>query len=123
MPMASRLVVETVKDVTLVTFTDASVVDAQHIENIRDELYGLVEKQARRRIVLDLSKVQHFSSAALGVLIPLADKVRKIKGELILCSLKPEIRKVFKITGLEKQFRFADSEKEALSALGVSGVA
>jgi anti-anti-sigma factor len=48
----------------------------------------------------------------------MADKVRKLKGQMILCSLKPEIRKVFKITGLEKQFKFCDNEKEALAALG-----
>lgn len=118
MPMAPRLLVESVGDATLVTFTDASVVDAQHIEYIRDELYGLVEKQGRKKVIIDLSRVQHFSSAALGVLIPMADKVRKLKGQMILCSLKPEIRKVFKITGLEKQFKFCDNEKEALAALG-----
>jgi anti-sigma B factor antagonist len=121
MPAQSKLMVQTVKDVTCVTFTDASVVDAQLIESIRKELFDLVDNQNRRKLVLDMSKVQYLSSSALGVLIPLNEKVLKLKGSLYLCGVNPEIMKVFKITKLDKIFKFKDTEGEALSEFGVTG--
>jgi anti-anti-sigma regulatory factor len=54
------------------------------------------------------------------VLIPLREKTQELKGDLILCGVQPPIRKVFKITKLEKQFKFCNSEAEALAALNVS---
>jgi anti-sigma B factor antagonist len=121
MPAPSRLVVQTLKDVTCVTFTDTSVVDAHLIETIKKELYDLVDKPAGagRRLVLDMSKVQYLSSAALGVLIPLNEKVLKLKGTMYICGVNPEIMKVFKITKLDRIFKFKDSEAEALADLGV----
>ncbi|HRX85328.1 MAG TPA: STAS domain-containing protein [Phycisphaerae bacterium] len=118
MPRASRLLVETYRDVTSVTFTDATVIDLQHIDNIRDELLELLVKQDRRKVILHMGKVQHFSSSALGMLVEAAAASKKQKGTLVLCGVQPEIRKIFKITKLEKQFRFAADEKAALAALG-----
>ena len=119
MPATSRLLVESIKDVTVATFTDTSVIDVQHIEHIRRDLCAMVDQQNKKRLILDMSKVHHFSSSALGILIPLRDRIQKLKGELILCGLRPEIRKVFKITKLEKHFTFAADESEALSRLNV----
>ena len=119
MPITSRLLVESIKDVTVATFTDTSVIDAQHIEHIRKDLCEMVDRQNKKRLILDMSKVHHFSSSALGILIALRDRIQKLKGELILCGLRPEIRKVFKITKLEKHFTFAADESEALSRLNV----
>ena len=120
MPPQPRLVVQTIKDVTLVTFTDSSVIDAQFIESIRRELFDLVDKQNRSRLILDLSKVQYLSSSALGVLIPLHEKIKKLKGRLVLCGVNSDIRKVFKITKLEKLFAFKSTEGDALSEFGVT---
>jgi anti-sigma B factor antagonist len=120
MPRASRLLVETIKDVTSVTFTDTTVIDLQHIDNIRDELMELLVERDRRKVILHMSKVQHFSSSALGMLVEAAAAAKKQKGTLVLCGVQPEIRKIFKITKLEKQFRFAADEKEALALLGVA---
>jgi anti-sigma B factor antagonist len=120
MPAPSRLVIQTIKDVTCVTITDSSVVDAQLIEGIKKELFELVDKQDRRKLTLDMSKVQYLSSTALGVLIPLNEKILKLKGSLYLCGVSPEIMKVFKITKLDKIFKFKNTEGEALSDLGVT---
>ncbi len=117
MPEPSRLLVEKYKDVSIVTFTDSTIVSTQQIESIRDELYHMVDKKAVRRMILDMSKVRQLSSAALGVMIPV-----KIKGKLVLMGAQPEIRKIFKITRLEKLFVFKATEDDALKYLKVSKV-
>jgi anti-sigma B factor antagonist len=116
---SARLLIEDVKGVAVVTFNDTSVVDAQHIEDIRRQLMELVAQKNKTRVVLDMSRVSHLSSTALGVLIPLGQKAKELKGGLVLCGVQPPIRKLFKITKLEKQFRFCDDETEALADFNV----
>lgn len=120
MPPQAKLIVQTVKDVTLVTFSDSSIIDTQLIEAIGRELIALVDKQNRRKMVIDLTKVQHLSSSALGALLPVSEKARKLKGKVVLCGVNPTIRRVFKITNLDKLFTFADTEADALSEFGVN---
>ncbi len=119
MPQASRLLVEHIEDVAVVTFTESSIVNTQQIDSIREELFNMVDKKACRRMILDMTKVRQLSSAALGVLIPVNENIKKIKGKLILTGAQPEVRKIFKITRLEKLFVFKDSEAAALKHLKV----
>ncbi len=113
------IIVQTIKDATIVTIEDNSLLDRHEIERLGTELYFLVEGQARRKLIVDLAKVGHLSSAALSVMLVLRQKVEQVKGELVLCGARREILQLFKMAGLHKLFSFADSEKKALKKLGV----
>ncbi|GMV96293.1 MAG: STAS domain-containing protein [Phycisphaerae bacterium] len=117
-----RLFIQPVRDVTVVNFSDASILDTQVVQQIGEELYDLVDKQARRKLILDFDKVRFLSSSALGVLITLRKKADAIKGKVVLCNMRDELRKVFKITNLDKMFEFYESEEKALGSYGVSTV-
>ncbi len=114
------LLVQTLKDVTVVTFPNGPLLDAQVIESVGLELNALVEKQDRRKLLLDMAKVTHLSSAALSVLLALRQKVEKAAGMLVICGLSPDLEKLFKITSLHKIFTFAANEGQALEKMGVS---
>ncbi len=115
----ARLVIHPVRDVTVVNFNESSVLDALQVQEIGEKLYELVDTRALRKIVLDFSKVKFLSSSALGVLINMRKKADAIKGRVLLCCMRPELRKVFKITNLEKMFQFYDTEEQALNEFGV----
>ena len=119
MPSQSPLTVRQVRHVTVVTFSEPSIVDARVIETVRSELTSLVEKEEHRRLVIDLSRVQHLSSAALGVLVPLQNLLQERQGKLVLCGLRKEIAKVFKLTALHKWFTIREDEEAALSDFGI----
>ncbi len=119
MTQNARLLVQSLKDVTVVTFQDSALVDAQVIEKVGQELNALVEKQDRRKLLLDMSKVTHLSSAALSVLLVLRQHVEKAKGILVISGLSKDLQKLFKLTSLHKIFTFAGSEQEALEKMGV----
>ncbi|KKL57020.1 hypothetical protein LCGC14_2239560, partial [marine sediment metagenome] len=78
-----------------------------------------VDEQAQRKLLLDFSRVKFLSSAMLGVLISLQKRSAGIKGRVVICGLRPELHKVFKITRLDKLFDFYDNETEALGSFGV----
>jgi anti-anti-sigma factor len=115
----SRTVVQTIKDATVVTIEDSSLVDILHIERLGSELNELVEKRDRRKLVLDITKVAHLSSAALSVLLTVNQAVTKAKGQFILCGASKDIKKLFKITALNKLFTFADTEADGLKKMGI----
>jgi anti-sigma B factor antagonist len=110
-----RVELSEVADVTVVHFVDRKLLDAANIQELGDELFGLVEKDNRKRILLNFSNVEFLSSAALNKLIILDKKVKTHKGKLKLCNLRPEILEVFAITRLNQLFDIADDEADALA--------
>lgn len=109
-----RLDIEQVGEVTIARFVDKKILDENNIQMIGNELFGLVEEDGRKRIVLDFSNVEYLSSAALGKLITMDKKVKTAGGKLRLCSIRPDIFEVFAITKLNKLFDIHDSQDDAL---------
>ena len=123
MSSPSKLRIRSVEEVTAVRFQNASILDTQLIHDIADELDRLIEVENKKKLLLDFTEVKFFSSSALGILVTLSKKMAEIEGELVICALAAELRKVFKITNLDKLFKFADDEDQALQMLGVTPVA
>ena len=93
-----RVDIEEVSDVTIAKFIDKKILD----------------EDVRKKIILDFSNVEYLSSAALGKLITLDKKVKKAKGKLKLCSIRPDIYEVFAITRLNQLFDIAETQEAAL---------
>ena len=105
-----------VGDVTVVRFQDRKILDAANIQELGEELFGLVENDGKKSLLLNFSNVEFLSSAALNKLIILDKKVKAASGKIKFCSLRPEIHEVFVITRLTQLFDIKGSEDEALSA-------
>jgi len=118
----SRLLIHPIRDVIVVNFTDASILDTAQVDQIGDELYELVDEKCIRKIILDFSKVKFLSSSTLGVLITMKKKAVAIKGRVLICSMADDLKKIFKITKLDKMFEFFPNEEKALAEFGVSAV-
>lgn len=102
--------------ITVVNFVDRKILDAANIQELGEELFGLVEQQGEKQVVLDFRSVEFLSSAALNKLIILDKKLKGKGGKLKLCSLRPEIQEVFVITRLNQLFDIKDSVDAALAA-------
>lgn len=118
MATGAKLLIHTMWDVTIVNFEEARVLESAQIEQIGQELYRLVDAMDRKKLILDFSKVQFLASAALGMLITLQKKSTAIRGTLIICALRGELKKVFEIMKLTKVFKFAANEEESFKLLG-----
>ncbi len=112
-----RIDVEQIGDATVARFADKKILDENAIQVIGNQLFGLVEEEGRKKIVLDFSNVEYLSSAALGKLITMDKKVKAAGGKLRLCSIRPDIYEVFAITKLNKLFDIRDDQDQALEGL------
>ena len=112
-----RLDIEEVGDVTVARFVDKKILDENNIQMIGNQLFGLIDQDKRKKIVLDFSNVEYLSSAALGKLITMNNKVKTAGGKLRLCSIRPDIYEVFAITRLNKPFDIRETQDQALQGL------
>ena len=114
-PRRQRLEVEDIGDITVVHFIDKKILDEQNIQVIGDQLFDLVDKFGRQKLLLNFGNVEYLSSAALGKLITMHKKTAAAKGKLALCSIQKDILDVFKITQLNKVLTLCKDLDEALT--------
>lgn len=120
MPAKPELLIQHLKNVTVVDFGDSTILDTMQVEAIAQQLYDLVDKLDRRQLVLDFSKVRFLSSQTLGVLLTVRKKLQAVKGRMVICGLRKQLREVFHISQLDKLFEFQPDEEKALNVFGVS---
>ena len=68
----------------------------------------------RPKVLLNMKQVDYISSSGLRVFITALKKVRGANGELKICSMSPNIQKIFEISGFVQLFDISSSEEEAL---------
>jgi anti-sigma B factor antagonist len=117
--MHTDLMVQTYKDVTVVNFQNAGVLDSTSIDALGRDLLHLVEKQDKRKLILDFSAVKFMSSQALGMLLQLKRSLDTVKGKVLIAGIRPELHKVFKLTNLHKLFTFHNELDKALAEFDV----
>ena len=110
---ATRFDIQTVEDCTVACFLDSRILDEATIQVVGDQMYRLVES-GLLKIILDFSNVEHLSSAALGKLINMKKKVDAAGGKLRMCSIRPELKKIFDVTKLSKLFDIKKNQAKAL---------
>src|SRR5947207_14036031 len=86
-PRRRRLEVEDVGDIAVVNFVDKKILDEQNIQMIGDDLFRLVDELGRRKVLLNFSKVELMSSAALGKVITLHRQLQARQATLVQCPL------------------------------------
>lgn len=104
------------KDTRIVEFTNNKILDEANIADIGQTLNALIEERDYPRLLLDFAAVDHLSSAALGMLININNRIKQKNGQLRLANIKPQILEVFVITKLNKLFRILPSRDEALAS-------
>ncbi len=109
-----RIDIDEIDDVTIAKFIDKKILDETNIQIMGNQLFGLVDEDGRKKIILDFANVEYLSSAALGKLITMDKKVKAAKGKLRLCNIRTEIYEVFAITRLNKLFNIFDDQEKAL---------
>ena len=108
-----RLRVRKESGATFVEFVDRNILDDANIQQIGDEVSSLIEAEPSPKLVISFSNVDHLSSAALGALITIHNKLKNKQGQLRLSNIDPQIYEVFVITKLNKLFEIHQTSEQA----------
>ena len=105
---------ETVDNITVGRVGAASVLDAVNVTQFGNEVLEFVKGRPGVNVMLDFANVDYLSSAVLTELLRVNEAVQQQRGNLRLCGLKGDVRKVFEITNLDKVFTIYGAYQQAL---------
>ena len=91
-------------------------IDAVVASELEKQMGDLID-QNETNLVADLSELDYISSAGLRALLITAKKLKSQEGQLVLASAKPEVMKVFQISGFTAILTICDSVESALAEL------
>jgi len=103
--------------VHVIAFERANVLDAYEIQRLGDDIYQFIKTLDAPRVVVDLARVQHLSSSAIGMLIAIKTVVEKRDGKVAIANVSRDIMEVFKLTKLHKLIKIHDDTGKAVSSL------
>ena len=109
--------------VTVVAFKATSISDMEGISAASKQIKEFIEKNHPSRIVFDFERVKFFSSQVLGLLLDIRAKLETYHGDVVISAIEPQLHKVFKITNLDKIFRFFPDKESAFTSVNTNSVA
>ncbi len=108
-------------EIQVISIDEVRLVDEVALEQCYREIVGVLDKTEESCVLLHFGRVAFMSSAALGMLIRVSKKCKGYKIALKLCNIIPDIRQVFKMTGLDKVFDIHEDVAQAMDAFKKSG--
>ncbi|HOD48858.1 MAG TPA: STAS domain-containing protein [Candidatus Hydrogenedentes bacterium] len=105
---------EIVDNITVGRVGAASVLDAVNVTQFGNEILNFLKKLSGVNLMLDFENVEYLSSAVLTELLRVNQTIQNMRGNLRLCGLRSDVRKVFEITNLDKVFTIYGDYKQAL---------
>ena len=112
----SHIRVQDQDGVKRIEFVERNILDEANIQQIGEEIGRVVDSQDEPRVLISFTNVDHLSSAALGTLITINNKISGKDGQLRLAEIDPQIYEVFVITKLNKLFQIFDTSEQALAS-------
>jgi anti-sigma B factor antagonist len=116
-PVYKHVSVNDMNGVAVVDFVNSRLMfAAEVVEEIGEELNGLLKDRGYTKILLDFSNVQYVSSMMLAKLAKLEQQVEHVKGQLKFCGLGPILKDAFRIGHFERVFAVYNDAESALKA-------
>jgi anti-anti-sigma factor len=101
------------KSVRILEFRLRPEMDAMLFDSLMAAVAMALDQRAGGAWVVDLSKVDYLSSAGLGLLVNIRQKIRQGKGKLALCGLSPRLIELFRSCCLERLFLILKTRDQA----------
>jgi len=98
----------------IVAFKSASICDVDGITNATNHIKEFIDKNKPNKLIFDFEGVKFFSSQVLGSLLDIRAKLGTYHGEVVISAINPQLHRVFKITNLDKVFKFFPDKESAL---------
>lgn len=90
------------RDDTAVVSVDGRI-DAESAERLDTAISGVLARGGKR-VLVNLEKAAYMSSSGLRVLLGKFRDLRRVDGEMALCSVQPDVYQVFLLAGVHEVF-------------------
>ncbi len=101
----------------IVTLVGAALEDPERVDEMGEALDRLVTDSRDVHVIIDMADVRCLSSQALGIIVNLRRKVAQHGRHVVLSRTREELVRLFRLTNLDRLFKFFDSNDDALAQL------
>ena len=108
--------IETRGSVSIISFTSTSIGGIDDIEQISGEIRDYIEKNHPKKVIVDFGGVRFFSSQMLGLLVDIWRRGNEYDGQVFISGINSQLSRVFKITNLDRIFKFYPDTESAVAA-------
>ena len=88
-----------------------------HLGNEIDVASNIINDGCDRDVIIDFYQVKMLTSESVCSLMILERLLSGLERKLVLCNVPAEIKQIFKRTGLEPSFEFADDDFAAVQSI------
>jgi anti-sigma B factor antagonist len=104
----------------VVVFKSASISQVDTISAASNQIKTFIDENKPDKMIFDFESVKFFSSQVLGLLLDIRAKLKPNDGEVVISAINPQLHRVFKITNLDKVFRFFPDKQSAIQAINTA---
>ncbi len=104
-------------DITIVSFGAETITGLSGLEQISEELREFIAANQPKKMVVDFCGVKFFSSQMLGLLVDVWRKLSDYGGVVLISGINPQLSRVFKITSLDRIFKFYPDRTDAVKSI------
>ncbi|MBN8234757.1 anti-sigma F factor antagonist [Halobacillus kuroshimensis] len=87
---------------------------------LREAWQKHLENEAVEHVIVNLEKLSFMDSSGLGVMLGRYKEVQAKGNVMVVCSVSPEVTRLFDMSGLFKIIQLMENEAVALESLGVA---
>ncbi len=110
-----RIKVERAEDQASV-FSVSGELDAYTAPDLRDALDAELA-EGKSWVIVDMAGLSYLDSTGLGILVGTAKKCRQVNGDLAVACTKPNLLKIFEISGTTEILNVVESVEAAMERL------
>lgn len=103
--------------IAVAAFKSGCISDVEGISAAGRQIKEFIDNNQPSKFVFDFSDVKFFSSQVLGLLLDIRAKLETSNGEVVISAINPQLHRVFKITNLDKIFRFFEDKQSAVETM------
>ena len=100
----------------IVAFKATTISSPEMITIAAKQIQEFINESHPSLIVFNFEQVKFFSSQVLGLLLDIRSKMKAYGGEVVISAINPQLYRVFKITNLDKLYRFFPDKESAVGA-------
>lgn len=108
--------ITTEANAAIVVFKSPSMSDVDGIAAAARKIKAFVRTHRPATVVFDFGAVRFFSSQVLGLLLDVRQNLAGYGGQAVVSGINPQLHRVFKITNLDKVFKFFANRRDAVEA-------
>jgi anti-sigma B factor antagonist len=94
-------------------FSVKGSLDSNTSPEFEQKIYEALEK-GQRKLILNLEDLDYISSAGIRVMLKTTKDLKRMDGNIVLCSLQDYVREVFEIAGFDGYLNIENNLKAAM---------